>query len=250
MRIFHRPIFFVIFLILIYCFKVPSSYSSTLGLYQCIAKNNFGEQEFSIEFLRPGLPDPPNELHVMNITYSSFVLNWKPGYNGGSKQIFHIIIKSNHTENKYTNISSIKFEDLNENTRYIIKIRSKNDHGYSAYSTNLIVQTKESTIKFEEFPILHQVYYSKDNHRIYFQLIPRLISINYLCIQYYNDDKISSCIPLQFINNGIEINFEEKNLRLKLCLINQTDICSKSISIPMNIQLINNSSELIFILIG
>jgi hypothetical protein len=239
---------------------VPPSYSKKLGLYRCVAKNNFGRNEFSIEFQRPGLPDPPIKLQVMNITHASFVLTWQPGYDGGSDQIFDIILNNNnnnnHTEERFTNLNSIRFEDLNEKTRYIIKIRSKNNIGFSDYSTNLILQTKECSFRSEQFPIIQRAYYTTNNRRIRFQLSPiqsKLISIDQLCIQYYNNDEISSCISLnsiQLLNDGFEINIEQKNIRLKLCLINQTDICSKSISIPTDIQLSNNLSELILILIG
>jgi hypothetical protein len=236
-------------------FKVPTSYSSILGLYRCKAKNEIGEQEISIQFQRPGLPDPPNQLEVMNITHSSFILNWQSGYDGGYEQIFHIILNNNnYTEEKYTNLNTIRFEDLNEKTRYMIKIRSKNYIGFSVYSTYLIIQTKKSLIHLEEFPIIQQAYFIKDNNlRINLQLNSRLISINKLCIQYFNNDEISSCIPFN-LKDGIEIiNINKVNLRLKLCLINQTDICSKSILIPIDNQLIlsnNSSSDFIFILIG
>jgi len=134
----------------------------------------------------------------------------------------------------------------------MIKIRSKNHIGFSVYSKNLFVQTKQSLFRLEEFPIIQRVYFTKNNHhRIYFQLNSRLISINKLCIQYFNNNQISSCIPFN-LKDGIEIlNIDKINLRAKLCLINQTDICSKSILIPtIDNQLSNNSSEFIFILIG
>jgi hypothetical protein len=232
---------------------VPPSYSSTLGLYRCRARNPFGEDEFSIEFQRPGLPDPPIQIEAVNITHASFILHWQPGYDGGSEQIFHIILNGIHTEERYTTFNSIRFEDLNEKTRYIIKIRSKNEIGFSNYSTNLIIFTKESSFQSEDFPLIERAYYSSDNRRIRFQLSSirsQLISLDQLCLQSYNNDEISSCIPIQGLNHELEINIEQRNLRLKLCFINQTDICSKSISIPTDIQLTTNSSEWILIFTG
>ncbi|CAF1156523.1 unnamed protein product [Rotaria sordida] len=239
---------------------LPTSYSLVLGVYRCVAKNNYGQHEFSIQFQRPGLPDPPNQLQTINITHNSFILKWQAGYNGGSDQIYHIILNNNnnnnYTEEKSTNLNFIYFKDLNEKTRYMIKIRSKNDFGFSDYSANLFVITRESPVRLEEFPKIQQAYYTTHDLRLYFQLSPVrsiLISIDQLCIQYYNNDEISTCLPLtsiQSIHDGIKIHIEQTNLRLKLCLINQTDICSKSIPILARIQLLNHSSEFIFMLIG
>jgi hypothetical protein len=249
-------LFFIIQQSILYYIKVPPSYSSKLGLYRCVAKNEFGQHEFSIEFQRPSFPDPPTQLKAINITHSSFILNWQAGYDGGSAQIFHIILTTNHRIEKQTNLNSLRFEDLNEKTRFIVKIRSKNDIGFSDYSPNLIIMTKESPIRLEDFPMIQQAYYTPDGRRIRFQLSPirsTSISIDQLCIQYYNNDEIPSCIPLnsiQSLNDGFEIPIEQINIRLRLCLINQTDICSKSIPIPTNSQLTNESSEWILILIG
>ena len=112
--------------------------------------------------------------------------------------------------------------------------------------------TKECPFRSEDFPIIQRAYYTIDDHRIHFQL-NQIQSPYQLCIQYYNNDKIPPCIPLSSIpsfNDGFEINIEQINLRLKLCLMNQTDVCSKSISIPTGIPLSNHSSELILIIAG
>ncbi|CAF3607707.1 unnamed protein product [Adineta steineri] len=236
--------------------NLPSSYLPKFGLYRCVAKNVFGQHEYSIEFQRPGLPDPPIQLQVKNLTHSSFILNWQPGYNGGSEQIYHIILNNNDTRGRQTNNNFIRYDDLNENTRYIVKIRSKNEIGYSNFTSNIIITTKKSSIHFEEFPIIQQAYYSIDNHRIHFQISPirsKSISTDQLCIQHYNNDEIPPCIPLNSfhtLNDELEIQIEQMNIRLKLCLINQTDICSKSIPIPTTIPLINESAELILVLTG
>jgi hypothetical protein len=193
------------------------------------------------------------ELQVMNLTHASFVLNWQAGYNGGSDQIFYIVLIGNQTEERQTTLNSIRFEDLNEKSRYMIKVRSKNEIGFSDYSNNLIITTKECPVRLNEFPMIQRAYFTNDHHRIRFQLSPSLISIDQLCIQYSHNDEIPSCIPLNSIpssNDELEINTKQMNKRLKLCLINQTDVCSKPILVPMDKQLSNDSSELIFILIG
>ncbi|CAF3212195.1 unnamed protein product [Rotaria sp. Silwood2] len=239
---------------------LPTSYSSILGVYRCVAKNNYGQHEFSIQFQRPSLPDPPSQLQALDVTHNSFIIKWQTGYNGGLDQIYHIILNNNNnnnnTEEKSTNLNFICFKDLNEKTRYMVKVRSKNHFGFSDYSTNLFVITKESPIRLEEFPKILQAYYTTNDLRLHFELSSirsRLISIDQLCIQYYNNDEISPCMPLtsiQSIDDGMQINIEQKNLRLKLCLINQTDLCSRPVPILARIQLSNHSSEFVSMLIG
>ncbi|UJR22794.1 hypothetical protein I4U23_025826 [Adineta vaga] len=235
---------------------LPPSYSSTLGQYRCIAKNMFGQYEFTIDFQRPGLPDSPTHLQAINITHSSFILTWQAGYDGGSEQIFHITLNNNTAHEKETHLHKLRFDDLNENTQYTIKIRSKNDIGFSDYSSNLIITTKQSPIQFEEFPHIQQAYFTTDSRRIRFQLSSlrsSIISLDQLCIQHYNTEEIPPCISLHSIESlkdGLKLQIASMGLRLKLCLMNQTDICSKYVTVPTTSQFINDSSELILILTG
>ncbi|UJR26198.1 hypothetical protein I4U23_007541 [Adineta vaga] len=243
---------------------LPPSYSTMLGLYRCVAKNQYGQHDFSIHFQRPDLPDPPNQLQAINITHASFILTWQPSYDGGSKLIYHISLSGNRSEERQTNLNSIRFTDLNEKSRYSVKIRSKNDLGYSDYSTSLVVLTTEYPFSPEEFPTIQRAYYTVDGHRIRFHLSEirsPLISKDHLCIQHYHlpssivetTDEFPSCIPLNSLqptNDELEIAIDQDNIRLKLCLINQTDVCSKSVAIPTGVGLSNDSSELILILIG
>ncbi|CAF2358063.1 unnamed protein product [Rotaria sp. Silwood2] len=243
---------------------LPPSYSSMLGLYRCVAKNEYGQHDFSINFQRPGLPDPPNQLQAINITHSSFILTWQSAYNGGSTIIYHISLTGNRTEERQTSLNSIRFTDLNEKSRYFVKIRSKNTLGFSDYSSILIVLTNEYPFHSEEFPIIQRAYYTTDGRRIHFQLnqySSSFFSKDQLCLQHYHisltiietTNDLPTCIPLNSLqksNDELEIVNNQTNIRLKLCLINQTDICSKSISIPTGVSLSNDSSDLILILIG
>lgn len=154
--------------------------------------------------------------------------------------------------------------DLNERSRYFVKIRSKNNLGFSDYSTNFVITTHESPFSLEEFPIIQRAYYTIDGQRIRFQLSQArssLLTNEHLCLQHYHPPssiietktEIPSCIPLKSLranNDELELALDQGNIRLKLCLINQTDVCSKSVSIPTGVALSNDSSELVLILIG
>ena len=148
------------------------------------------------------------------------------------------------------------FDDLNEKTRYLIRILSKNEMGFSIHSTDLVIQTKEAAIQSEDFPSIERIYLTKDPHRIRFQLSPirsRFLSIDQLCVRYYNSEQMSPCLALtsmDFLKKGLDIPISKVNLRLKLCLINQTDLCSKSISIPREMSFVTSYSEWILIIAG
>ena len=54
----------------------------------------------------------------------------------------------------------------------------------------------------------------------------------------------------ELLSRGMDLRIKENNLRLKLCLLNQTDVCSKSSAILVDDQLGNDMSDWILILIG
>ena len=244
------------------------------------SEESIRQHEFSMHFQRPGLPDPPTQVQAVNITHASFILTWQAAYDGGSNLIYHISLSGNRSEERQTNLNSIRFTgmscitnftharrlllDLNENSRYFVKIRSQNTLGFSDYSTSIVVLTTAYPFAPDEFPTIQRAYYTVDGRRIRFHLSDirsPLITKDQLCIQHYHipsstvetTDEYPSCIPLNSLqpsNDELEIATDENNVRLKLCLINQTDVCSKSVSIPTGVGLSNDSSELILILIG
>ncbi|CAF5160495.1 unnamed protein product, partial [Rotaria magnacalcarata] len=152
---------------------------------------------------------------------------------------------------------------LDEKSRYYAKIRTKNDHGFSDYSSTLVIITNEYPFHADEFPLILRNYYTTDGRRIHFELSePRSSSIwrDQLCLQHYHTtfssiettNDLPSCIPLnslQLSNNEIEIAIDQAQIRLKLCFINQTDICTKYVPVPTGLDPSNDSSELVLILI-
>lgn len=88
---------------------MPPSYSTALGLYRCIARNDYGQHDLSIQFQRPSLPDPPSYVQAMNITHNSFALTWQPAFDGGSTLFYHLILTGNRTEERQTSSNSIRF---------------------------------------------------------------------------------------------------------------------------------------------
>ena len=225
-----------------------------------MAKNSFGETDFTIEFRSPDFPDPVTELQAMNITDTSFVLHWQSGYNGGSEQFFHLVLHGNHTEEKrQTKSNSIGFRDLQENTAYQVVLHSRNILGYSPNATSVVIRTKPSSIRVKNIPTIERAYYLIDRRRLGLQLKDdrrTLLFIDDFCLQYYDinsDDELLPCTPLRSIrvsDREFEVDIETMNLRLKLCFINESEICSKSLSVPTGLAVTANSSDWILILIG
>ena len=159
-----------------------------------------------------------------------------------------------------------RFSDLQEKSRYLVKIRAKNQLGFSNFSNQFIVTTLDSPIPVEQYPQIGRAYFAVDGRRIRFQLNEmRSTSVgkDQWCLQYYSppsgqvetEDETLTCVPLTSLptkNDEFEITPTEEHsqVRLRLCLINQTDLCSKSSAIPTGMPLVNDSSELILILIG
>ena len=60
---------------------------SDYTVYECVAHNELGSQRQQIELGRPGAPDPPLGLRVVNVSHDSATLSWQPGFNGGLQQV-------------------------------------------------------------------------------------------------------------------------------------------------------------------
>ncbi|CAF0900476.1 unnamed protein product, partial [Didymodactylos carnosus] len=221
------------------------------------------------------IPDPPFALQIVNLTHSSFAVSWTAGYAGGSPQTFYVLLNGNQTEEKRTSVTHLRFTDLNEKTKYFVKIRAKNMYGFSDYSTSTIALTNESPVRAKDFPSIQQAFYTVDRSRIRFHLDSNtlLFQNQQLCIKLYNarssvsssnddtdyvdsgdssaDENISCTLLDNTIqSDGIPLTIKYVDLRMRLCLYNQTDVCSYPVQIPTGVALSGDSSELILILTG
>lgn len=138
-------------------------------------------------------------------------------------------------------------------------LRSRNTLGYSPNATSVVIRTKPSSIRVKNIPIIERAYYMIDRRRLGFQLKDdrrSLLFIDEFCLQFYDinsDDELLPCTPLRSIrvsDREFEVDIETMNLRLKLCFINESEICSKSLSVPTGLAVTANSSDWILILIG
>ena len=202
-------------------------------------------------------------------SFLPFDFNWQS--NGRTTNQFDVdsFHRSVERRRRRRNRRSVFFfsTDLQEKSRYLVKIRAKNQLGFSNFSNQFIVTTLDSPIPVEQYPQIVRAYFAVDGRRIRFQLNEmRSTSVgkDQWCLQYYSppsgqvetEDETLTCVPLTSLPTTTTDEFEitpteeHSQVRLRLCLINQTDLCSKSSAIPTGMPLVNDSSELILILIG
>ena len=74
---------------------------SDYAAYECVAHNQLGSQRQQIVLGRPGAPDTPLGLKVVNVSHDSATLSWQPGFDGGQEQV------KQHDVNMYAEIEIV-----------------------------------------------------------------------------------------------------------------------------------------------
>ncbi|XP_072155743.1 nephrin [Bemisia tabaci] len=123
--------------------------ASDYGQYDCIARNELGTASTSIQLSVMSVPDPPYNFSVVNITYNSIALSWKPGFNGGQPAWYKISFQSSSTDQlHYIETSKDTTETvipgLELGTQYVFKILAKNDLGESRPAAEILRPTTSS----------------------------------------------------------------------------------------------------------
>ncbi|KAL4240005.1 hypothetical protein ACF0H5_000800 [Mactra antiquata] len=133
------------------------------GTYQCRVLNSMQLMDGGLEYGSdmktfylqvnvPSAPDSPSGVRyvVDHTTTSSIHLEWKPGYNGGTPQTFHIKYKTSSSNMwSYVNIDDTgedimqyTLTGLSEKTHFDIVVYASNKMGTSTESSIVIAMTK------------------------------------------------------------------------------------------------------------
>ncbi|XP_074653019.1 nephrin-like [Tubulanus polymorphus] len=126
------------------------------GKYQCIAKNDLGEDKLVVMFDGTSRPDPPMFLKVLNSTYNSLTIQWVPGFDGGLAQTFRVrYLQEGELGYKYSDIHpptdfTYHITDLKLGTEYSISMKAINNLGSSDYSTQVKSRTSTEIPKDEQ----------------------------------------------------------------------------------------------------
>ncbi|CAL1264643.1 unnamed protein product [Larinioides sclopetarius] len=135
-------------------FQASNASRNDTGIYTCTATNNIGADEAVIRLTVQGIPDPPSNLIVLNVTSRSLTLHWKIVNNGNSHIIGSIVQYQTHSGTKWnghtsqliiSNADSVAtLRGLTPITMYYIRIIAENSVGKSKPSDVLEAMTKEA----------------------------------------------------------------------------------------------------------
>lgn len=105
--------------------------------------------------LEIGKPETPTDILVLDITSSSFTIQFSPSFDGGSGSQKFLIRISDASNSSIIerpiplNNYQYTIQGLNESTLYSFRIKSTNIYGESPWSHSIPVQTNELTITAE-----------------------------------------------------------------------------------------------------
>ncbi|UJR14891.1 hypothetical protein I4U23_001875 [Adineta vaga] len=119
---------------------------SDYGIYQCKVENKLGIDITEIILTGLTIPDPPNQVRIVNASHSSILISWMPGFDGGSPQTFQLRYRLS-TETRYVyvfippNIQSYDLKNLRLGSEYHLSLRSNNSHHLSEWTEDIIQST-------------------------------------------------------------------------------------------------------------
>lgn len=92
------------------------------------------------------IPDPPSEIQIINISYSSVFITWLPGFDGGNEQKFQIRYSLSKDDRYFYddipfNVTSFHLKHLKLGTEYHLNIRSNNSYHLSPWSNEVVFKT-------------------------------------------------------------------------------------------------------------
>ncbi|KAH8299303.1 hypothetical protein KR044_000269, partial [Drosophila immigrans] len=120
------------------------------GAYECVARNELGEDIETVRLDITSQPEPPLSLNILNVTHDTVTVAWTPGFDGGLKASYRVRYRmADREQYKYIdglpNSHKLTIAGLRMNTLYLFSVMSWNDLGQSSYLPDLTrAQTKEA----------------------------------------------------------------------------------------------------------
>jgi hypothetical protein len=125
-------------------FTVRDINPADYGAYECLARNAEGVTRATVTLVEPSRPDTPAAFRVLNVTADAVSLGWRPGFNGGSDQIYRVEYYRKQEGSLYAqpsyydvypmNATSTVIMGLSPATRYAFSIQALNDLGESDFT--------------------------------------------------------------------------------------------------------------------
>ncbi|KAF8792000.1 Hemicentin-1 like protein [Argiope bruennichi] len=119
------------------------------GEYTCRASNQVGDDKKTIiRLVRKGPPERPTHLELIEVSSDKVTLRWQEGFNGGFANTEFLVTYFNTETGRSMNESCrsqnlCQITGLSANTEYHFKVIAVNPRGYSPYSEDLSVTTKD-----------------------------------------------------------------------------------------------------------
>lgn len=115
------------------------------GPYECVARNELGFDSAKVHLDTISAPDVPLQLNVVNASYNSITVVWRPGFDGGLPQSFRIRFRpSDSTEGFHyedivsPNATTYTIVGLQRNTEYTFSIMGFNEWGQGEYLKDVV----------------------------------------------------------------------------------------------------------------
>ncbi|XP_017836908.1 nephrin isoform X1 [Drosophila busckii] len=130
--------------------KVAKVAPADYGGYECVARNDLGEDVQTVRLDITSPPETPLSLNILNVTHDTVTVAWTPGFDGGLKASYRVRYRMVDREQyKYVdglpNSHKLTIGGLRMNTLYLFSVMSRNDLGNSNYLPDLArAQTKEA----------------------------------------------------------------------------------------------------------
>ncbi|KAH7951075.1 hypothetical protein HPB52_004706 [Rhipicephalus sanguineus] len=117
--------------------------SGDYGRYTCTARNELGSDWSRFTVLPRGKPEPPTAVRALNVSHSSVLLVWSPGFDGGLEQQFRVrtrrlgggpgSIRYEHTA-AAQGVSELLVMGLEPGVEYAFSVQARNALGESTFS--------------------------------------------------------------------------------------------------------------------
>ena len=118
---------------------------SSYGEYTCRALNSMGALRTKIQLQRKGPPEASTNLVAKEVGSSMAMLEWLPGFNGGHDET-HYVVEYTWSEGTAETgqcglLTACNITNLEQHTRYTIRVKAVNAAGESDWSESIIVET-------------------------------------------------------------------------------------------------------------
>ena len=118
---------------------------SSYGEYTCRALNSMGALRTKIQLQRKGPPEMSTNLVTKEVGASMAMLEWLPGFNGGHEET-HFVVEYTWSEGRAETgqcglLSACNITNLEQHTRYNIRVKAVNAAGESDWSDSISLET-------------------------------------------------------------------------------------------------------------